>query len=246
MALQVIGAGYGRTGTMSTFTALNQLGFPCYHMVEVIRNPANKGHLEFWGRVADSPAGAAHDWEQVFANYTAMVDFPGSCVWHELLVAYPDAKVLMTLHPGGSSAWYDSAIETIYFTENRWFWKVLEVLTPFGRKMGPMCRKLIWQRTLQGAMVNRAAAMAQYDRQLAEVVAAVPPDRLLVFTANQGWAPLCTFLGVPVPDTPFPNVNDRAQFQMMFKSMKRAAIAMVFIGAAVAAAIGWWLAALTA
>lgn len=244
MALQVIGAGFGRTGTMSIFTALNQLGYPCYHMVEVIRNPANTGHLDFWSRVADTPPGRAHDWEQVFANYTAMVDFPGSCVWPELVAAYPDAKVLMTLHPKGGSAWYDSALETIYFTENRWFWKVLEALTPFGRKMGPMCRKLIWQRTLGGTMHDRAAAVAQYERHLADVVATVPPEKLLVFTADQGWEPLCAFLGVPVPDTPFPNVNDRAQFQTMFKGMKRAAGGMLAGIGLAGAALGWWVAAL--
>ena len=40
MALDVIGAGFGRTGTMTLRDALNRLGFgPCYHMSEVINNP---------------------------------------------------------------------------------------------------------------------------------------------------------------------------------------------------------------
>ena len=42
MTLKVIGAGLGRTGTRSTQLALNQLGFPCYHMSEVISNKDNK------------------------------------------------------------------------------------------------------------------------------------------------------------------------------------------------------------
>ncbi len=125
MTLKVIGAGFGRTGTLSTYTALNKLGFPCYHMFEVIENKANKTHLDFWRGVANTPAGTKHDWDQVFAKYTAAVDNPACCVWRELLTAYPDAKVLLTLHPKGPEAWYESTIDTIYFTENRWQFKLL-------------------------------------------------------------------------------------------------------------------------
>src|SRR3546814_18115677 len=48
MDLKVIGAGFGRNGTLSVCTALNQLGFPCYHMFEVLENKHNKSHLDFW------------------------------------------------------------------------------------------------------------------------------------------------------------------------------------------------------
>jgi len=179
MALAVIGAGFGRTGTWSTFAALNRLGFPCYHMQEVILNKANTGHLEFWRRVANSPPGSAHDWNRVFANYTATVDNPGCCVWRELMAAYPDAKVLLTLHPRGADAWYDSTIDTIYFTETLWQFKVLEWLTPFGRKLGELSHKLLWGRTLSGVMGDRAKAVARYNAYIEEVKAAVAPDRLL-------------------------------------------------------------------
>jgi hypothetical protein len=159
MTLKVIGAGLGRTGTHSTQVALNQLGFPCYHMVEVIRNKENKSHLDFWRTVANSP-GSRQDWEQVFSKYTATVDFPACAVWRELMEAYPDAKVLLTLHPKGPGAWYDSVLETIYFTENKWQFKVLQLLTPFGRKFGDMLHKLAWERTLEGAMPDRTKAIA--------------------------------------------------------------------------------------
>lgn len=160
MTLQVIGAGFGRTGTLSTYTALNQLGFPCYHMFEVLENKANKTHLDFWRKVANSEAGTQHDWEQVFANYTAAVDNPACCVWRELLETYPDAKVLLTLHPKGPEAWYESTLDTIYFTENRWQFKLLTYFAPFARKMGDMSRKLIWQRNHRGTMDDRARPRA--------------------------------------------------------------------------------------
>ena len=162
MTLKVIGAGYGRTGTMSTFTALNQLGLRCYHMVEVIMNKENASHLDFWRRVANDPPGKQQPWEQIFAGYQAAVDNPACCVWRELLEAYPDAKVVLTLHPRGPDAWYESTIDTIYFTENRWQFKVLELFTPFGRKFGDMSRKLIWRRNLNDTLPDREKAIAHF------------------------------------------------------------------------------------
>lgn len=246
MTLKVIGAGYGRTGTMSTFTALNQLGLPCYHMVEVIMNKANAGHLDFWRKVANDPPGQQQDWDKVLGNYTAAVDNPACCVWRELMAAYPDAKVVLTLHPKGPEAWYDSTIDTIYFTENRWQFKVLELFTPFGRKFGDMSRKLIWQRMLKGTMNDRSKAIAQYQRHIEEVTAAVPAEKLLVFTVDQGWEPLCRFLGVPVPATPFPNVNDRAEIKKVIAGMSKGAYVILGVLGLAAIAVLYGLARLFA
>ena len=210
MALKIIGAGFGRTGTLSVYTALNQLGFPCYHMFEVLENKNNKSHLNFWRKVANTAPGTQHPWDEVFSAYTATVDNPACCVWRELLTAYPDAKVLLTLHPRSAKTWYESTKDTIYFTETMWQFKLLKLTTPFGRKFGDMAHKLIWQRSHKGTMNNRDKAIAHYHQHIEDVKAAVPADRLLVFSADQGWEPLCEFLGVPVPTTEFPNVNDRA------------------------------------
>jgi len=87
MAIQIIGAGYGRTGTMSSYVALNMLGFPCYHMVEAMGNKDNSTHLDFWLKVARLASGVQHDWNEVFANHSATIDSPASCVWQELMVA---------------------------------------------------------------------------------------------------------------------------------------------------------------
>ncbi|BCH08804.1 sulfotransferase family protein [Mesorhizobium sp. 131-3-5] len=214
MTLELIGAGFGRTGTWSTFAALNRLGLPCYHMQEVIMNKANKGHLDFWRKVANSPPGSQHDWNRVFANCTATVDNPGCCVWKELLAAYPDAKVLLTLHPRGA--------DTIYFTENVWQFKILEWLTPFAWKFGDMSRKLIWGRTLDGVMNDRAKAVARYNTYIDEVKAAVPPHRLLVYKVTEGWGPLCDFLGVALPNEPSPTSTTARQSRRSSATSSRA------------------------
>ena len=235
MALKVVGVGFGRTGTSSLYAALNQLGFPCYHMFEVMHNKANKDHSHFWLKVARAEPGVRHDWEQVFARYTAAIDNPACVVWRELLQAYPDAKVILTLHPKGAETWFESTMDTIYLTENMWQFKVLEAVTPFGRVFGEMSEKLIWQRGHKGTMANREQAIAYYHEHIETIRKEVPPDRLLVFRVSEGWGPLCRFLGVAEPSTPFPNVNDRAEFQKLKNGMKRGAYAILGIGAALAA-----------
>src|SRR6185503_13485397 len=219
MPLNVIGAGFGRTGTTSLYMALTQLGFPSYHMFELVQNKANKPHLAFWRQVADAPAGTQHDWETVFANYAAAVDNPACCVWPELMEAYPDAKVILSLHPKGPNAWYDSTMETIYAPERMWQFKVLRLASPWARKFGDMVTRLVWQRSHQGTMADRAKAIAFYEQHTERVKAGVPADRLLVFSADQGWEPLCAFLGVPVPADAYPEANDRAVFKKNLAGM---------------------------
>lgn len=237
MALKIVGAGFGRTGTMSAYTALNQLGFPCYHMFEVIENKANKGHLDFWNNVANAPGDAPHDWNRVFANYTAAVDNPAACVWRQLLQAYPDAKVLLTLHPKGADAWYESTIDTIYFAKTSWQFHLLSWVAPFPRKMRNMCNKLIWDRAHRGTMAERGKALAFYRDHIERVKASVPPERLLVYSVDQGWEPLCRFLGVPVPAAPFPNVNDRAAIKKIIAGITRGAYAVIALAVVLLASI---------
>jgi hypothetical protein len=239
--LKVIGAGYGRTGTLSTYTALNQLGLPCYHMFEVLQNKANKTHIDFWNKVANSPAGQQHDWSTVFANYSAVVDNPACSVWRELHAAYPEAKVLLTLHPRGPEAWYDSTMDTIYFTEVRWQFKVLAAVVPFMRKFGNMSRKLIWERAHKGSMRSKAKALKEYETHIEEVKAAIPADQLLIFTVDQGWGPLCDFLGLPVPNTPFPNVNDRKQIKGFIAAMTKGAYVILGVGVLLLALLAYGL-----
>ncbi|MDF0603447.1 sulfotransferase family protein [Psychromarinibacter sp. C21-152] len=241
MTLEVIGAGFGRTGTMSTREALNKLGYPCYHMTEVVLNPANRRHLRFWQQVAHSPEGAQHDWETVFGTYRAALDFPAVTVWKELLAAYPDAKVLLTLHPHGGPGWYDSAISTIWYTESMWQWKVIETLFPFGRRFGPMQRELIWNRSLRGTMPDRDRAIARYDAHVAEVIETVPPERLLVFRVTDGWEPLCRFLDEPMPNEPFPCINDRREFCWVNRAVAAGAYALLAACGLLAAGAVWGL-----
>lgn len=131
-------------------------------------------------------------------------------------------------------------METIYFTENHWSFKVLEIFTPFGRKFGEMARRLIWQRGHQNTIADKARAVAYYQQHIETIRREVPAEKLLVFKATEGWSPLCAFLSLPVPPTPFPNVNSREQFQQIKRGMSRGAYVILGVLAALIAGLAYW------
>ena len=107
MALNVVGAGVGRTGTHSLKIALEQLcGGTCHHMLEVFPRPEQ---AEYFTRAID---GEVVDWTEVYAEFSAMVDFPGALFWREAAAAFPDAPVLLSTRP--AEDWYRSASNTIF------------------------------------------------------------------------------------------------------------------------------------
>src|SRR5436305_4702694 len=106
MALGIIGAGFGRTGTLSLKQALERLlGQPCYHMFEVFSHPE---HADVWRRAAE---GDAVDFDEVLDGYGATVDWPACEFWAELMGTYPDAKVLLSVRD--PDRWYSSFNSTI-------------------------------------------------------------------------------------------------------------------------------------
>ena len=107
MGLRLVGAGLGRTGTTSLKAALEQLlGGACYHMSEVFGRP---DMAEMWLHAVQ---GDLPDWDVVFADYRAAVDWPAAGFWRELSTAYPDAPVLLSTRD--ADAWWESASQTIF------------------------------------------------------------------------------------------------------------------------------------
>lgn len=213
MPLEVIGAGLGRTGTLSLKTALERLGFDrCYHMVEVLAHP---GHADVWDAAA---RGEAVDWEALFQGYRATVDWPGCSFYKEFMALYPDAKVILTVRD--PARWYDSARETIYRARELMPAWVLPLM-PRVRASQRMIQRLIWDGFFGGRFADREAAIAAYERHNAEVRATVPPEKLLVFEVREGWGPLCAFLGVPEPQEPFPRLNDAGEFRTRLARVTR-------------------------
>jgi hypothetical protein len=202
MALSVIGAGFGRTGTLSLKLALEELGFgPCYHMVEVLKNPDAPG---YWEAAAD---GRPVDWERVFAGYHATVDWPGATFWRELAEAYPEAKVILTVRD--PEAWFTSNQATIFSPG-------YDGDEPFPRMVRKVIGALFDQR-----LHDKDKLLEVFARHNETVRRVIPAERLLVYEVSQGWAPLCDFLGAPVPQAPFPRVNSTEEAQRNFAERGR-------------------------
>lgn len=229
MTLKVIGAGFGRTGTTSLKAALEDLGFVrCYHMQELLKRPA---HAHLWERAA---RGESVDWHRIFADYQATVDWPACSFYQELMRVYPDAKVLLSVRD--PDRWYTSVRETIYRLPTSLLMRILQLLLPHVRSMYRMIDTLVWQGTLHGRLEERDYAIEIFKRHNEAVKAHVPPERLLVYDVNEGWGPLCAFLEVPVPDRPFPHLNDKIVMQ---RAMRYGPAIIVGGLLAVAAAFFW-------
>ena len=213
MSIQIIGAGLGRTGTLSLKAALEELGFAkCYHMVEVL---ARTDNARTWDAAV---RGEPVDWDRLFAGYRATVDVPSCLFYRELLEKYPEAKVILTVRD--PERWYDSARQTIYFARDA-FPRWAAVLNPRMRVFRRMIDRL-WDRMFRGRFEDRAFAIDAFNRHNEQVRRDVPADRLLVYEISQGWGPLCAFLGVPVPEgKPFPHLNDAAEFRARIERAAR-------------------------
>jgi hypothetical protein len=187
MALKVIGAGLGRTGTLSLKLALQELGFgPCYHMMEVFE--AHEQRVPQWTAIAN---GETPDWNTLFDGFAATVDWPACNYYRALMRKYPDAKVILSHRP--AEKWFASTQATIFRD------------APAGARP-PFITKIVGD-IIGPDWHDEKAVIAAYERHNAEVRESVPKNKLLEFQAADGWAPLCAFLGVPAPDTPYPLVN---------------------------------------
>jgi len=205
--LEVIGAGFGRTGTNSLKWALEELGFaPCHHMVEVIGNPEQTA---LWAAAA---RGEAVDWERIFEGFRAQVDWPGARYWRELAAHYPKAKVILSVR--SPESWHKSVMSTIYPA----IMEGCEHEDPARRQHSRMAYETIVEQVFDGRMDDPEHAMAVFQRHNETVKATIPADRLLVFEAKEGWAPLYRFLGVPEPATPYPSRNSSQAFSDLLES----------------------------
>lgn len=203
MALKVIGAGFGRTGTRSLKTALEQLGFDrCYHMMEVVKNPS---HLKRWAEIMQ---GGRADWEALFRGYQAATDWPVAAYYKDLINVYPEAKVILTVRD--PERWHRSVMNTIYQAGRGCFGRITRIIPSVYQFLNAM-EKAIWQDVFHDRLEDKAHAVEVFKNHIEEVKRVVPKERLLIFEARQGWEPLCSFLNVPVPiGKPYPHKNKGA------------------------------------
>ena len=202
MTIRVIGAGLGRTGTMSLKNALETLlGGPCYHMTELFNHLEE--HTPIWHAAA---RGEDVDWDEVFGNYSAAVDEPASPFWRSIADFYPEALIVLSTRDAES--WWKSASQTIFPVKlnpqpdmsparKAWLEMILDV----------------YKHIYPAGFDTADKAKAGYLEHVASVLKDAPNNRLLVWEASQGWEPLCKALDLAVPDEPFPHSNTAKEFK---------------------------------
>ncbi len=233
--MNVIGAGFGRTGTTSLKAALETLGFgPAYHMTEVFTHPE---HVHFWEAAR---RGEPVDWKRFFSGYGVAVDWPACAFYGEMMEAFPGASVILTVRDPGR--WYESIFSTIYQIRKisagplpmRSAFALAGLFAPGVTGIARLADRLVWEDTFDGRFGDRAHAIETFEYHNEEVRRRVPPERLLVYDVKEGWAPLCGFLGAEIPAEPFPHLNDAQE-------MRRRLLGLAAVSAlapALAAAVG--------
>ena len=255
--MKVLSLGLPRTGTASMAAALTLLGYEnVYHGLKALSSPHDWALLE---RAADAsfanlpshataPSFTRADWDELFGGCEATTDV-ASVFARQLIDAYPDAKVVLV--PRDFDAWYRSIDATVLQA----LWNpaadvLIRLVEPLvGSRAGLAVRKLMLGLFAAADVAGcRANARAAFERHYADVKALVPPERLLVYELGSGWGPLCEFLGRPVPDAPFPRLNEAAELKRVthekMTALFRDVAAMVAPWAAAAAVAGigaWWM-----
>ena len=198
MTLKLVGAGLGRTGTMSLKLALEKLlEGPVYHMLEVFPRPE---HVALWH---DAAKGGKLDTDALFDGFVACVDWPACSFWKDIAAENPDAPILLSTR-SDAEAWFNSCDRTIFelfrqppTPDDAWRAMVDDMMAA----------------TFTSQIPDHDAAVAAYDRWNADVRATADPSRLVEWQPGDGWEPLCGALGVAVPDEPFPHANTTKEFR---------------------------------
>jgi hypothetical protein len=212
MSIELIGAGLPRTGTLTQKLAFEALGLaPCYHWVNVLADLPTQ--VPLWNRALDGEA----PWDEVFAGQRSSADWPGGYFYRELMDAYPDAKVLLSVRD--PERWEPSFRETVWNMGHgesliRLLSSARGQVDPRWRRYLALVDRMFWgdRGTFAKGHERPEQLIAQFERHNEQVKATVPPERLLVWEVSEGWDPLCEFLEVDVPGEPLPHVNDRETF----------------------------------
>lgn len=214
--MKMIGAGFGRTGTMSLKAALERLtGEPCFHMIDLIAGENKQADLANWIKIAD---GEPVDWTEVFDGWSATVDWPAASRWEEIAAAFPDAPVLLNVRD--FDGFYKSCENTIVAVKLA---ARAGTLPQDASRDAPapelwgVIEKLMWQGDFQGRFEDKEWVRGMYHERIERIKDEVPAERLIVWELGRdGWEPLADALGVPVPDEPFPHLHDTNEFRTEF------------------------------
>lgn len=149
------------------------------------------------------------DWQALLEAYRATTDFPACLYYREQLEAFPTARVVLTVRDPSSWAASIQALRAF----NLELGARPDMQSPTMNRWSKTIDTLVWDRF---GDINDVANLAHhFDSHVTAVCDTVPSERLLVYDVRDGWAPLCAFLDVPAPTTPFPHANERGALDDM-------------------------------
>lgn len=157
------------------------------------------------------------DWDTLYKDHDAAIDWPTVNFYQELLERYPTAKVILTVRSADS--WYESVKNTIH----------KNALLRGDSWRDPAHEKHLYYRMVYYACMDGFICDAEkfQDEKLVkkmdldhidQVKLHVPKDQLLVMELGEGWENLCKFLNKDVPSIPYPKTNSTSEFKQYFKS----------------------------
>jgi hypothetical protein len=204
--IKLISAGHARTGTQSFWHALKILG---YHPAHGELFNSNCGtHPNFtlevhWSEFAHSPSDVDYRIASLLERgYNATTpDSPLSDYWLELKQRFPDAPVILLTHPGTTDDFAKSvqkALHTAIETEKLTFRErlILQKTRGSEREMQKWREAVGRQYELGNEWVRNECRKNNWT--------------LLEYSVDQGWEPVCAYLGLPIPTVPFPHVDDHS------------------------------------
>lgn len=198
--MKVICAGLSKTGTKSLANALRVLGYKVYDFPEHVDI-----HADDW--LAMYSGEKTPDFVSMYEGVDAVTDLPAAYWYEEILQAFPDAKVILTVRDN-DEVWVQSWVKHLRMTRDLgMFSKLAYLLCAKPRKLLDLFNTA---DTAVYGSVNPTATMLfkkKYNSHNKRVKAVVPAEKLLVCNVKQGWRPLCQFLGVKVPAQGFPREN---------------------------------------
>ncbi|XP_039274173.2 uncharacterized protein LOC120348116 [Styela clava] len=229
--MKVIVAGFSKTGTKTMNAALSVLGYKVYdyeHNFFYLRKE--------WIKIMTS-GGTKDDFYQMYKDVDATCDIPAVIFWEEIAAAFPEAKIIF-MQRKSEEDWLRSWERQANELKNNWLMKGLAFVSYtansifcYSRHVGRIAFSAppqpFWA-AFRG--ISPTVAKKRYRDHNTSVLTRAPEDRLLIFSISDGWDPICKFLGLRVPDIPFPHKNQRGSlvddylkhspiFQQMKKEM---------------------------
>ena len=156
------------------------------------------------------------DWDKIYENFDAAVDWPTVTFYKDLLLRYPEAKVLLTVR--SAESWYKSAKNTIHKAS------MASMNAPADHPVARL--RNMSSVVLDGLIANEELFSDEekikqiYLDHIEDVKKNVPAQQLLIMELGEGWTRLCNFLGKEIPNEPYPNSNSTEAFEKVFESFK--------------------------